>query len=113
MPCACDREYDSDTGAMHDYVCDWCCDHTALCQKHAAEFDRLAEFYYDIQQSQRTHLQYNIIRRLCAFVTESPDFFRSHSDVRDAVADCLRELLEETIMWPLYGLIRETLACIP
>jgi hypothetical protein len=101
---------------MHDYVCDWCsCDHTALCQKHAAEFDRLAEFYYEIcgeTQGNRIHLQYDIIRQICAFVMESPDFFRSHPDVRDAIADSLHELLEESIMQPLYSLLHETLALI-
>ena len=24
MSCACDRDYDSVTGTMNDYVCDWC-----------------------------------------------------------------------------------------
>lgn len=121
-PCACDRDYDSDTGAMNDYVCDWCCDGKTDCQKHAAELRRIKQLYYKMHAvgghlltgtetlGSHLHLQYDVLRQICAFVQESPDFIQSHDAVRIAIVDLLNELLQETMAVGLYDLFHETLA---
>jgi len=88
---------------------------------HATDISRIKEFYYEMHAvgghllvgvetlGGHLHLQYDVLRRLCAFVQERPDFFSSHPNMRGAIVDSLRNLLQERMAEPLYDLFRETL----
>ena len=85
--CVCDREYDSDSGTTYDYICDWCrCDHTSECLCHAAEINRLKEFYYEMYVMGDVH---DTLSRLYDFVQESPDFINSHAPMLGVIIDRL------------------------
>ena len=117
--CVCDREYDSDSGTMHDYICDWCsCDNTPGCLYHANEINRLKALYNEMSEldgqvrNDLLSLQQDIMRRMCAFVSQSPEFMLAHTEISDAISDSLRILLDERVAAPLHNLFRNTLTFI-
>jgi len=123
MSCACDYDYDSDSGAMREYICDWCrCDYTPYCYKHSADFNRVKSFYYEMLEigghlltgietpESDLYRQHDVLRRICIFVQKTPDFFIAHAEVLHAIMDSLYDLLEKPAAAPLYDLFRETLA---
>ncbi len=57
-------------------------------------------------------LQQDIMRRMCAFVSQSPEFMLAHTEISDAISDSLRILLDEQVAAPLHNLFRNTLTFI-